>query len=101
MINVNKSNFYIRWKNASAVVKQLKNNEWSFRYNDIENDFLTATRNGRELWLGNGSFWCDVDKSNSFGLLLRHYVYWRAAYWKLRMERKNRKNVKLKILYED
>ena len=92
----------IKWKNARAVIRQLRNNEWDFRCNSISDDFLTATRKGRELWIGTqGAWFLDVDKSNAFGLLLRHYVYWAAAYWKQKECRKKKWLRKTPKLYED
>jgi len=91
----------IKWKNARAVIKQLRNNEWAFNFNEIENDYLTAKRNERRLWLGNGAFFCDVDDANAFGYLFRHYVWWSAAYWKLREVRKKLGFTQIPRLYKD
>jgi hypothetical protein len=67
------------WKNCKAVIKQINNNEWKPRLNPLTQSCLTAHRDGRELWLGNGSFFCDVDDGNVFGYILRHYVYHKAT----------------------
>lgn len=82
------NNFKKRLKNANAVIAQLKAGEWEFKYNPISKDCITAHRNGRELWVGNGGFSCDVDESNAFGYLLRHYVWWKAAIWETRKANK-------------
>ena len=74
-------NFTKQLKNANAVIAQLKAGEWEFEYNELCNKCCTASRNGYELWVGNGGWFCDVDDENAFGLLLRHYVWWRAAVW--------------------
>lgn len=87
------------WKNAQAVIKQIKNGEWILRWNPISNEHLTAKRvNGHsscekdELWLGNGGFFVDVNNKNAFGLLFRHYVWWAAARkFKARADRKHQK----------
>lgn len=73
--------FAKRLKNANAVIAQLKAGEWDFKYNELCNQCCTASRNGHKLWVSNGAWFCDVDEANAFGLLLRHYVWWRAAVW--------------------
>lgn len=72
-------NFIQRWRNAKAVARQIRNNEWKFYYNNIEKICCTARRNDHELWVANGGFFCDVDNKNAFGFLFRHYVWWAAA----------------------
>jgi len=68
-----------RWKNARAVISQIRNGEWKFRFNPYTRGCCTATRKGVELWVGNGGFFLDVGHSNVFGLIFRHYVWWAAA----------------------
>ena len=76
-----------QWRNARAVVKQLNNNEWKFTVYGGVNDPLgasskqkvySADRGRNNLWVANGAWCCDVNEANSFGLILRHYV-WHAA----------------------
>lgn len=90
--------FIHNYKNARAVVEQIKRGEWLPRYNPLVNDFLTAEKDGDELWLANGSFFCDVNGENSFGYIFRHYVYY-AGSSKLRSEalksRKKKTRIKL------
>lgn len=63
---------------ARAVVKQLRNNEWEFKWNSLTGSYLTAERNGKSLWVGNiyaGGWFCDAeDGCNLFGYFWRHYV---------------------------
>ena len=68
--------FKKRLKNANAVVKQIRAGEWDFspQYGVC----FRAKRNGFELWVANGPFFCDTTP-RAFGLLLRHYVWWMAA----------------------
>lgn len=77
--------FNKRFQNARAVIRQIKNGEWEFRFNELVGHCCTAHRNGRELWVSNGGFFTDVDRSNAFGLLFRHYVWWAAA-WSARLK---------------
>lgn len=67
------------FKNALAIIKQIKNNEWEFtgRYPyDFKPHFtcFTAERNGVELWVANGVFSCGIrDKPwqlKGFGVLV-------------------------------
>lgn len=77
--------FIRNYKNARAVVEQIRRGEWVPRYNTFRNDFLNAYKDGDELWLANGSFFCDINNNNAFGYIFRHYVYY-AASRKLRSE---------------
>jgi len=78
-------NFIKRYKNAIAVTKQLKQGEWKFpdsvsvRPNGLP---FALCRGDYDLWIANGSFYCDIQESktsadtNAFGLIFRHYVWW-------------------------
>ena len=79
-------NFIKRYKNAIAVTKQLKQGEWKFaesrgsiRPNGLP---FALCRGDYDLWIANGSFFCDIQESktnvetNAFGLIFRHYVWW-------------------------
>lgn len=73
-----------KWKIARAVVKQIKRGEWSLEFNSTTNSCCTASRNELELWVGNGGYFCELSeasrlRSNAFGPLFRHYVWWAAA----------------------
>lgn len=68
-----------RYQNARAVVQQIRNGEWAFQYNSLCDLCCVAHRGEREMWVGNGGFFLDVDHSNAFGLIFRHYVWWAAA----------------------
>jgi len=93
--------FTKRLRNANAVIAQLQAGEWEFKYNNLSNKCCIAYRNGNELWVGNGAWFCDVDDKNAFGLLLRHYVWWRAAAWKTREANRNfRKKKRIPTLYD-
>ena len=67
------------FKNAKAVIEQIRNGEWEFLYNPLSQKHCRAEREGRVLWISNGSWYCDVDDCNAFGLLFRHWVWWAAA----------------------
>ncbi|MFP1844429.1 hypothetical protein ACLEDU_02480 [Lonsdalea quercina] len=94
------SNFALRFRNARKVIKQIRSGEWSSTGIDSGNVY-SACRDGREIWLSNGAFFCDlVDPSDrttslmAFGLVWRHWVWWAAAR-KLKgdIERKNRDKI--------
>jgi len=68
-----------KFKNAKIVIQQLRNGEWEFRYNSLCGHCCTADREGRELWVSNGAWFVDVDDSNAFGLIFRHWIWWAAA----------------------
>lgn len=71
--------FRARLRNARAVIEQIRAGEWDFQYNPLTRSCCTATRGGRELWVGNGAFFCDLRYGEpAFGLILRHWV-WHAA----------------------
>lgn len=69
----------IRWRNARAVVQQIRRGEWEPQLSHPNGQIYVAVRGGRELWLANGGWFCDVDETNAFGLVLRHYVWWCGA----------------------
>ena len=72
--------FRARLRNARAVITQIRAGEWEFRYNPTTQCCCTATCGGRELWVGNGSFFCDLRYGDpAFGLILRHWVWYAAA----------------------
>ena len=82
-------NFVQRFRNAQTAIGQIKRGEWMPLWNPYSMKHLTAHRDGLELWLGNGSFFCDIsgnapfrcDGSGNtyFGLFWRHYVWFAAA----------------------
>ena len=79
-------NFIQRYKNAKKIIEQIKRSEWIPDYNYISQEHLTADRDGLILWIGNGSFFCEIEKNKYnpldqkyFGLFWRHYVWWSAA----------------------
>jgi hypothetical protein len=76
------NNFIQHYKNAKTCIAQIKRGEWTPRWNSLSEKFLTAHRNGMELWIGNGAWFVDIDEKNYFGLLFRHWV-WHAAAWRL------------------
>ena len=62
---------------AMRVIEQLHAGEWKYEWNSGSKEFLTAERNGVELWCGNGPFWTDIDNTgNYFGYFWRHIVWW-------------------------
>lgn len=67
------------------LFSKLKGGEWKAIINPISDEALTAKRDGYRLWLGNGSFFCEIDEFNgvqckpAFGLIFRHYVWISAA----------------------
>jgi hypothetical protein len=70
--------------NARTVIRQIRAGEWEFRYNQAASDCFVATRNGREIWVGNGGCFCDLRSGPpAFGLIFRHWV-WHAAARKAR-----------------
>ena len=71
--------FITRFKNARKVIQQIRSGEWVPRFNSFSCEHLTAKRDGLELWLGNGSFFCEIRDKDCFGLFWRHYVWWSAA----------------------
>ncbi len=46
-------------KFAIATIRQLKNNEWTFRWSRKAGSAPTATRKGKTLWCGNGAVMVD------------------------------------------
>lgn len=85
------SGFIARFRNARNAVEQIKRGEWEPIINSICEESLAAKRDGYELGLGNGPFFCNVKEFNSvrcrpaFGLFFRHYV-WLAAAEKLKSD---------------
>ena len=74
------NDFYKQWLNSKAVVKQLRNDEWQFKYNDLAGHCCTTERNGVVLWIANGAWFCVIETDpKAFGLIFRHYVWWAAA----------------------
>ena len=74
------SSFRARYRNARAVIAQIRAGEWDFQYNSLNSSCCKATRGGRELWVGNGAFFCDLLYGEpAFGLILRHWVWYAAA----------------------
>lgn len=77
--------FILRFNNAKNAIRQIRNGEWTPRWNDISEAHLTASRGEYRLWLGNGAYFCEVtlqDKDSepgAFGLIWRHWVWWAAA----------------------
>lgn len=69
----------LKLRNALTAIRQIRAGEWVPRYNPISNCHLTAHRNGMELWLGNGAFFCEITPGCYFGLVWRHLVWWAAA----------------------
>ena len=68
-----------QFKNATAIIKQIKANEWKFtgNYEYVFSDkFIcyTAERNGLKLWLASGPFECHIRNKpwelGIFGLLV-------------------------------
>lgn len=74
-------NFLQRYRNARLAVQQIRAGEWKPRYNSICDEYVTAERNGMELWLGNGALSCEIrgGQGKYFGWFWRHYVWWAAA----------------------
>ena len=94
-------NFVQRFRNAQKVIEQIKRGEWRPIWNPYSRKHMTAHRDGLELWLGNGAFFCDISGNqffhcdarlnNYFGLFWRHYVWFAAA-------RKLRRSADRKVL---
>jgi len=93
-------NYRLKWKNANAVIDQLNNNEWRFKYNEHSQRYLTAYRKGRELWIGSSGAWfLTVDSKNVFGHVLKHYVWWMAV--RKALKKVNKKHKETNILEID
>ena len=73
--------FMKRYANAKKAIAQIRAGEWDPHYNPLSRAHLTANRNGLELWIGNGAWFCEIrgGTGNYFGLFWRHYVWWAAA----------------------
>jgi len=63
-------------KFAMIVIRQLKNNEWTFNWNRKAGSAPIATRKGKTLWCGNAGFFTDINNLNCFGYFWRHVVWW-------------------------
>lgn len=68
--------FMRHYHNAKICVAQIKRGEWTPSWNPLSRSYITAERSGRELWLANGPWFCDIDNKNYFGLLWRWRVWW-------------------------
>lgn len=88
-----------RWKNSRAVIGQIRAGEWVPLWNRLDCSYITAERDGKALWLGNGPFFCDVSNLNAFGLLLRHYVWYAAARKLVKDATKKRNHKGTPVLY--
>ncbi len=70
--------FIENFKVSHAVVKQLRNDEWDFKWNSRAGCYCVAERNNKELWVSNivllGWFTDSYPKTNLFGYFWRHYV---------------------------
>lgn len=65
------------YQRAKKVIQQFKNNEWKFQYNKHSREALTADRGSLVMWCGNGGFFTNIrNDKNTFGMILRHWVYW-------------------------
>ncbi|RKJ92165.1 hypothetical protein D6R50_06325 [Aeromonas veronii] len=71
-----------QYRNALAVIEQMKRGEWEFKghYQDEHSpkfECYTAERNGVELWVANGGFFCGVRyrywELGIFGHLVWHF----------------------------
>ena len=71
-------NIIKQYRNAKKAIKQIRAGEWTPKYNRISKAHLTAFRDGKELWIGNGAWLCEISGGRYFGLW-RHYVWWAAA----------------------
>ncbi|WP_330926321.1 hypothetical protein [Candidatus Sororendozoicomonas aggregata] len=79
-----------QYKNARAVIKQIKDGEWEFQWSQRSRQVYTATRDGYELWVANGPFFLDAkdpdgSEQNAFGFIFGHWV-WFAAVRKAKKE---------------
>lgn len=72
------SNSLKHYANAKKAIVQLNNGEWLPAYGPEFGRVLLARRDGLELWLGNGPWFCEI-RGDYFGLFWRHYVWWKAA----------------------
>jgi hypothetical protein len=73
------SRFIAQYRNARAVINQVRAGEWEFEYRTSARYCYHATRKGKTLWVANGGFFCDLrHEGPAFGLLFRHWV-WHAA----------------------
>lgn len=83
------SNFLLRFKNARIAIQQIRNGEWKPVWSEFSAEHLTAVRGDMRLWIGNGAFFCEINRGDkdsgpgALGLVWRHYVWWAAA-WKFK-----------------
>jgi hypothetical protein len=74
------NDFITRYRNAKKAIQQIKNGEWEPIYNSLAKAHLTAVKGELELWLSNGSFFCEIEGGSPyFGLFWRHWVYFAAS----------------------
>lgn len=74
--------FIRRFRNARTAVQQIRRGEWVPRYNRFDGQHIVAHRDGMEMWIGNGAWFCEITGKGGtgyFGLFWRHYVWWAAA----------------------
>lgn len=67
------------FKNARAAIRQINNGEWNFKYCADHDCVYKATRGDLELWVSNGSLFCEIEEKPAFGLFFRHFVWFFAA----------------------
>lgn len=65
--------------NAIKCVETFRSGEWKPYM--IEDKCFAAIRrsDGKELWLANGAWCCDIRDECYFGYIWRHYVWWMAG----------------------
>ncbi|MFQ1711923.1 hypothetical protein ACK39D_05365 [Aeromonas veronii] len=71
-----------QYRNAIAIINQMKAGEWEFTGHypckwQADFKFYTAERNGVELWVANGAFFCGIRDEpwqlGIFGHLVWHF----------------------------
>lgn len=65
--------FVHNYRNAKAVIEQIKNGEW--KCGDVYCNPYTLDRENLQLWIANGGWFCDIRGNNCFGLIFRHWVW--------------------------
>lgn len=86
-----------QFKNAMAIIKQIKNGEWEFTGHypyDFKPEFVcyTAERNGIELWVASGPLFCEIrDQPWQLGIFGFIVWYFGAGKRKKSLERKMRR----------
>lgn len=71
--------FIQHYRNAKVCIAQMRRGEWLPRWNPISHTYITAWRSGHELWIGSGGWFVQIDGTDYFGLLFRHWVWWAGA----------------------